>query len=492
MDQHDARRSHWYAYGGVLLLALALRAWQLHGTGYTADEVAELLLARRPIGEMLADNDDDLFPPLYRPTVALWTRAWGTEQAARWLSVLYGVATVVVVAAAGRELLGKRQGWWPALVLAMSPFHIHYCREGRAYALYALFAAMAFWGALRVMRRGRTADWALLVGSSAAAVWTHYYAGPLVVVLWAVVAEGEIRAGRWRPLLVSGAVLGLLLAPTPFLLLRAMRDHPDEHLTAEFDLQAYAYTYAIQALGYTVGPSMKELQSLTASTGMRLMLPWAIVAAGAWIVLGASCLVRLGNRRALWLLLLPTMLLVPMLGWGGQFAGVGFVYRYVAWLPIPYALLIGAGASRSGRSWVVSCATATLLMVNALAFYNRLYDERYADEDFRAVAAYLDDLAEPGEPVLVASPYMEAALGYYLGESRPLASFPIFDHFEEARERSLDNFRDSLAWRQRYWIVSQWLPADDPRRETRDAVLRKLHARWRIELNKTEIYEADR
>ncbi|MCA9237902.1 MAG: glycosyltransferase family 39 protein [Planctomycetales bacterium] len=490
IDRSSLRRA--LLPGLILLLAFILRAWQLHGTGYTSDEVAELLLTRKPIASMLLDEDDDLFPPLYRPTVAIWIRLWRTELAARWLNVVYGVGAVAVVLAAGRELLGKRLGWWPALFLACAPFHIHYCREGRAYALYALFAAMMFWGALRVLNHNRRGDWILLTLSSAAAVWTHYYAGPLAVVVWAVLADREIRAGRWRALLTATAALGLLLAPTPILLHRAMADHPDESLPASFDVEALGYMYAMQALGYTVGPSMKDLRSMSAAEGIRQFLPWLAVVALTWAVLGWSAVCAIGRRRAFWLLALPTVLLIPALGYGGNLAGVGFFYRYAAWLPIPYALLIGAGASRSVKNWLVSCAAATLIAVNLLAFYNRLYDPAYAEEDFRAVATKLDELAEPGESVVVASHYMGQALHYYTGDSRPLASFPIFVQFEDVRQREIAEFLDTLQPGERYWIVSQWLPKDDVRRETRDAALQRLGAVLRAELNQTEIYEATR
>ena len=79
----------------MIALGFVLRGWNLHGRGYTADEVAELLLARKPLASVVMDEDDDRFPPLYRTMLVVWERAWGTEAAARWLSVVAGTLTVV-------------------------------------------------------------------------------------------------------------------------------------------------------------------------------------------------------------------------------------------------------------------------------------------------------------------------------------------------------------------------------------------------------------
>ena len=476
----------------ILVLAFALRAWRLHAVGFTADEVSELQSARKSIVSMLLDEDDDLFPPLYRPTAAMWNRLWGTELATRWLNVAYGVAATWFVWLAAVELLGDRRAVWPALLFATAPFHVHYCREGRAYALYVLFAAIAFWAALAVWRRGEPRHWIALTVASAAAVWTHYFAGPLVVVVWAWLAVATLRTSDWKPFVAAAGVLAILLAPTPLVLRRAMADHPDEHLTASFDKETYAYAYLVQSTGYTLGPSMLELRSIDAREGARQMLPWAIVIGLAWAVLVASGVTLLAGEASLWLLLTTFFVLVPLLGFGGNLVGVGFFYRYAAWLPIPYALLLGAGASRNPRPWIVACATATLLLVHGVAYYNRLFDARYAEEDFRAVAARLDELASPDDPVIVASPYMAAALNYYRPADRAAASFPIFSQAAERRERDIAAFLAGVQPGQRYWIVSQWLPRTDVRRETRDATLRDLGARFRAELNQTEIYEATR
>ncbi|MAT69376.1 MAG: hypothetical protein CMJ58_07590 [Planctomycetaceae bacterium] len=474
----------------ITVLALLLRGWGLHGTGFTADEVDELHSAHAPLVSIVLDDDEDRFPPLYRTLVALWMRALGTDLASRWFNVVCGVTAVVVVFFAGRELLGRRAAWAPALLLACSPYHIHYCREGRAYALFVLLIAAAFWGALRSIRAGGIAGWCVLTLASAAAVWTHYYAVPIVGVMWLVVGSAALLRRQWKPLAAATGCLLILVAPTALLLQRAMGDYSKGTLVAEFDVEAWGYMLANQALGFSAGPSMVELRSLPAAEGIRLFVPWVAALAVVWSVLGIAALARLGRSWQLLLLLATAVAVVPVLGIAGNVIGVGFVDRYAAWLCVPYALLLGAGASLCRRSWAIQAALFTLLAINGYAVYQARTNPRYALEDFRAVANELNRLADEQEAVLVASPHMAQALAYYLPEQRTYDWFPIFAEKSDEREARIAEFLGNRENGERYWIVSQWLPRDDTRRETRDGALRQLGAELRAELNQAEIYQA--
>ena len=217
-------------------------------------------------------------------------------------------------------------------------------------------------------------------------------------------------------------------------------------------------------------------------------MPWIAILGFAFFTLAWQGCRR--SDKAPLVLLISTLALVPALGILGNVAGVGFVFRYVAWMTIPYALLLGGGASRWRESRIAAVAVAALLAVNAYAICNRRADARYADEDFRAVAQQVDELDPDRRPILVASHYMGAALRYYTGDARPLDSFPIFPSQQSDRDESLARFLASRRPGQRFWIVSQWLPPDDDRRPIRDAILDRFNANLEAELHQAEIYSA--
>lgn len=230
---------------------------------------------------------------------------------------------------------------------------------------------------------------------------------------------------------------------------------------------------------------------MPAAEGIRQFLPWLAAVGFAGLTLVWQAVRRLGIGLAIVMLVASSALLVPVLGYLGNVSGSGFVYRYVVWLAVPYALILGAGASRCRDSWLARLAVVVLLAVNAAALYNRAYDGRYDEEDFRAMAAKLEELGAAEAPVLVASNYMGHALQYYWPAERLLTSFPIFAHHGELRAERLAEFKAAHPVGTKYWIVSQWLPSDDVRRETRDAVLAELGAKPEAELVQMEIYSAE-
>src|SRR5262249_50970686 len=92
-------------------------------------------------------------PPLYFLLLSLWTRAFGSGEAAvRSLSVLAGALTVLALLLFGRSLAARPVAWTAAWLLAVSPLHIYFSREARNYALAGLIAAVMLFLLLNAQR----------------------------------------------------------------------------------------------------------------------------------------------------------------------------------------------------------------------------------------------------------------------------------------------------------------------------------------------------
>ncbi len=148
---------------------------------------------------------------------------------------------------------------------------------------------------------------------------------------------------------------------------------------------------------------------------------------------------------------------------------------------------MGAGVARPG--WLGKAAVTLLVAVAACAWWNKLSDARYAEEDARAVVRVLDEAGSPDRPVLVASDYMRQALEYY-GESKRFKSFPIRTDRQAEIPARVNAFVGALPSGAPYWIVAQWLPEDDGRYVIRERVLGELGARFVTQENQFLIYEA--
>ncbi|MFN2286313.1 MAG: glycosyltransferase family 39 protein, partial [Anaerolineae bacterium] len=168
----------------LLLLAFALRVWEVGTADLTFDEVATYYVAHRSVGEMVryVMGAAREHPPFYYLIMSLWMRVAGTSEfVLRYPSVLIGVLTVVWSFRVGRRL-GPRGDWWSALLSAVLPFSLWSGRTGRMYGLVLLLSLLVMESWLRWLERPGWRRWLVFVVLSLVAAMTHYY----LVLLWPV------------------------------------------------------------------------------------------------------------------------------------------------------------------------------------------------------------------------------------------------------------------------------------------------------------------
>jgi len=206
----------------LLLLAFALRVWEVAAADLTFDEVATFFVAHRSLGEMVryVMGAAREHPPAYYVLMSLWMRWAGTSEfAVRYPSVLIGVLTVVWSFRVGRRL-GPRGGWWSAILCAVIPFGLWVGRTGRMYGLVLLLALMVMESWLRWLERPGWRRWLGFVALSLLAAMTHYY----LALLWPVQAvllfllpraTRSIRKPWLATALGIGVIVGAFIAVSP-------------------------------------------------------------------------------------------------------------------------------------------------------------------------------------------------------------------------------------------------------------------------------------
>jgi 4-amino-4-deoxy-L-arabinose transferase-like glycosyltransferase len=228
-DQRGQFAGYKLVLAGLILLALGLRLARLGFQPLWWDEGWSLYFATTDMATMLERTAVDIHPPLYYLLLHAWMQVLGKGVLSiRLLSVAIGTATVPLVFAVGRRLLGRSGGLLAAFLLAISPFHIYYSQEVRMYGLVTLLGLSAFYFALRWQRAVPRAEngqagagqitrtaadshralWSLVAYtlSATAALYTQYYAAFLLLSLNLVVAVGWAR--RRRPVRELAAWLG--------------------------------------------------------------------------------------------------------------------------------------------------------------------------------------------------------------------------------------------------------------------------------------------
>ena len=150
--------------------------------------------------------------PLYFLLQYYYAQIVGTSLLAlRLFSVFVGVLSVLSLYLLGKLLYGQRAGLIAALCLALSPQHIWYSQEIRAYELVTLMAIFSVYCLFRALHGGRRWWWAMHFAVNALLPWTH----TLSVLL--LPAEGLlvllVFRQRFRRVALWAGIHLLLLAP---------------------------------------------------------------------------------------------------------------------------------------------------------------------------------------------------------------------------------------------------------------------------------------
>jgi mannosyltransferase len=143
--------SHWLTLVGILILATALRTWNLGELSFWYDEVVTMRLAKASSIPALFDRlfqIDATRAPLHPLLLHGWVRIFGaSEGSSRALSVLCGVGAVGLIYLSGALVFDRVSGLWSAWLAAISPLLVYYSREARMYSWLVLMTCLS-WGLL--------------------------------------------------------------------------------------------------------------------------------------------------------------------------------------------------------------------------------------------------------------------------------------------------------------------------------------------------------
>jgi mannosyltransferase len=282
----DARRAvvvrghmlpRWWVLAGLVVLAAVLRFSTLGLQSLWYDE------AFTPVHVLHADLGATLravvhtenTPPLWYVLVWAWSRVLGTGAVAlRLPSALFGVATVPVAWAIGRELSGRRAtAIAAAAFVAVNPLFVWYSQEARAYALFVLTSALTMLCFLRAKREPTPGRLAAFAVSASLALLSHYFAAFLVapMILWLLLRS------RRASLLACGvvALVGFALLP----LASAQGGHGAqwiERWALSSRLQAIPQYYLVGESGAPLGHGIELLVALTILAGLGFGL-WRVL-----------------------------------------------------------------------------------------------------------------------------------------------------------------------------------------------------------------------
>ena len=435
------RRLSWgLLASGLVLLAALVRLPDLGGPSLWWDECHSIdtaLQVRSAAPGRVAESVSRGFS-IYFLLLAPWVDESTPEWLLRLPSAAAGILLVVAAAELGRAIGGRSLAWRMGLLAALSPMLAWHAREARWYSLTWLLLTLGAVAFAKALRGGGWGTVVVCLGCGLLAAATYVPAIVLPVVELVILGVTSVlarsrntRAGSGpsgrRAAVVAGfsillAVGGVwawrtLVAP---LLAAGIEGYRFQNLGGVRPT-ALAATLAAFASGYSLGPGPREWHTARWGGSGLLDLTLLLLAAAAFIFLAVSgyrALSATGEAvlaRSMALLgLLPVAAVVAASFWTD--------HRYAprhAGLSLPFLLvLVAAGTLRLGKGQAVRAVAAILLVaLQTVALGQMLLGRRYAREDVRAAARFVESQSGPEDRVLVLGGINLPFRHYYRGSA---------------------------------------------------------------------------
>lgn len=380
-------------------IAFALRVSQLHQT-LAGDEVFTYpdVVGRSFTAVLTTVNSGgENSPPLFFLLAWLSSKLGDPSIWIRLPSVVLGTLTVPVTYAVGRESVGRVAGLIAAGIMALAPFAVFYGIEARPYGSVMFFVALSTLALLRAVAPGAGRGWwALYTLSAAAAAYSHYTS----IFLLAVQAAWSLWLSRRRilPALIANLAIGVLYLPW----LPHVRGKALAVIGALYPLGPHRVLSDL--LRPIPGHPAAPLHDIPTIPGLIAVAVCGLGGLAALIVgLARSPVPGLRARLPQGLIPITALMLATPVGL--------LLYSLLGtdlWLPrglsasMPAAALV-LGALLSAMPWRLTAVSAAVVAVVLGAGTLRSFGPAYTRGPFRTIAAYLDRMAGPRDPVQVIS-----------------------------------------------------------------------------------------
>jgi hypothetical protein len=431
---------------GISIVAARPRALWL-------DEAYSALMARKSFAEIRAALAIDAGPPLYYDLLHLWRGLFGeSETALRSLSLLFALATTVLLYRLALRLFDRSTAVVSTLLWAAHPLVAFYANEARSYMLFA-FLSLAFASALCERSDDRRPGQVLAIAASLIALaYTHNIGG--------MAAAAALLAGALvyrRAMLDRWVVLALGVAAACYVpwipTLRRQLAHGE--LTIWWMRGFWSPWSPLESLGALTpfGRGGFLLDVAAAPAG------WWPVVALSWVLPAGAALLRRADpaaRHIRFLALYLALGLAIPATWSALRNPIVMPGRTDFFLLPVFALLVAAGL-RAARPWLRVAGPA--LLAGCALTATALQHGRTPSFDEREWVGLLQARGRPGDVVVCTNLTRAAAEYYLIGTGVTLLSFPQdmareLAHFNaDWYERNLDLAADAGA------VVSRALAA---------------------------------
>jgi mannosyltransferase len=349
---------------------------------------------------------------LYYSLLHIWMKMGSSEFAIRFMSVLFGSATIPVVYALGRRLFTRSVGLVAGALLAINVFHIQWSQEARGYTLVVFLATLSSFLFIRAVEKNSWWNWLAYVVVSVLTVYAHLF-GVLVLAAHCVSLLFRLpREVAWKKLFTSVLLMGTLFAP-----LAALTLQRSQHTAVPFSWIPRPTLHGIYDVFYSLAGNA-EFAGSTGGKPILVAYGVACLAGVGW----AAMKKEKGRARESWRitfllcwLFIPLILLLLI-----SVRQSMFLNRYLL-ICVPALVLLAASGIGTMKQRNLMGAALLIMVALSLSGLVQYYRFRAGRQEWKAATAYILNQARP----------MDAAI-FYVAPGRLL-----FDYYQNRYYSSL-------------------------------------------------------
>jgi len=121
----------------ISLICLFLAFFHISKQSLWLDEYTSIQVAKQSLKKIITGKAFDNHTPLfYYLLLHFWLKLGKNEFILRSLSVIFGILSIYLIYYLTKILFNNHIALMSAFLIAISPFHIYYCQEGRMYTLF--------------------------------------------------------------------------------------------------------------------------------------------------------------------------------------------------------------------------------------------------------------------------------------------------------------------------------------------------------------------
>jgi mannosyltransferase len=380
----------------LTILAIGVASYRLGSKSLWLDEAISADHARVGLTDLWkVVTDSDPNQGLYYVLLNFWTRLFGYDEAAlRSLTVLLGALAVPAMVLLGKRLFGRATGLTAGLLLALSPFLVHYEQTARSYALLVLLVVLSSYFFVCELEQPSRATRVGFVLTSTLAFYTHYLAAFVLVVLPLTLLAVKRRAALTRDWLVTGGAIAILCAPEAVFAVR--RGNPPEWIPS---------------------PSLSSLtdlpSELAGGTALSIALLFLVC---YWVVRAAA------DRRRWPVGFVAAWFVIPvLLDFAVSKLGTSFFISYYLIIALPAFLLLAANGLVRLPGRATQMGALGLLIIGSGVGISDWYDKP-SQEDYRSATRYIMERERPNDGIIYEPSFIRLGVDYYqllAGNSKP-------------------------------------------------------------------------